>query len=120
MRRPQRLCAHPMCGELTGGKYCDRHKPIQATQRALAQKAYDAARDPELAAFYRSPEWETIRRVALMRDKGLCQHCLKAGKITYANTVHHIVEVRDDWSKRLDLANLVSLCHACHNKIHKG
>ncbi|TWK49239.1 hypothetical protein CHCC20347_1522 [Bacillus paralicheniformis] len=32
--------------------------------------------------------------------------------------VHHIVEVKQDWSKRLDLSNLESLCNACHNKVH--
>ncbi|PAE58568.1 HNH endonuclease, partial [Bacillus licheniformis] len=35
-----------------------------------------------------------------------------------ADMVHHIVEVKQDWSKRLDLSNLESLCNACHNKVH--
>ncbi|WP_250540588.1 HNH endonuclease, partial [Bacillus subtilis] len=29
-------------------------------------------------------------------------------------------EVKEDWAKRLDLDNLVSLCNACHNKVHGG
>lgn len=32
--------------------------------------------------------------------------------------VHHIIPLLDDWSKGLDMDNLESLCHACHNKEH--
>ncbi|WP_399533503.1 HNH endonuclease [Gemella sp.] len=34
-----------------------------------------------------------------------------------ANLVHHKVEVRTDWSKRLEMSNLESVCRNCHNKI---
>nr|WP_279388960.1 HNH endonuclease [Baia soyae] len=33
--------------------------------------------------------------------------------------LNHIVEVKEDWNKRLELSNLQSVCNACHNRIHK-
>ncbi|MEU3039173.1 HNH endonuclease [Nocardia salmonicida] len=33
--------------------------------------------------------------------------------------VHHKVELKEDWSKRLDMDNLEVVCIGCHNKIHK-
>ena len=57
-----------------------------------------------------------------------CYKCRKKGKITQAQTVHHINHVKD----RPDLAltqyiiteqgekkaNLIPLCNSCHNKEH--
>ena len=36
----------------------------------------------------------------------------------FADTVHHIEPVRDEWHKRLQLDNLVSLCRTCHEARH--
>nr|WP_275591513.1 HNH endonuclease signature motif containing protein [Mammaliicoccus sp. A-M4] len=46
----------------------------------------------------------------------LCQECLRQGYYQQANVVDHIIELKDDWSKRLDKDNLIPLCHSCHNK----
>ncbi len=35
------------------------------------------------------------------------------------DTVHHIEELKEDWSRRFDKDNLISLCESCHQKIHK-
>ncbi|MTV20886.1 HNH endonuclease [Staphylococcus delphini] len=68
--------------------------------------------------FYHSRAWKKLREIALDRDNNLCQMCLRKGEITDATIVHHIVYVDDDFSKALDLENLMSVCHSCHNKIH--
>lgn len=68
--------------------------------------------------FYHSREWQAVRLQVLDRDHYLCQVCKRAGRITPAATVHHIVPVRVDWSKRLDPANLETICRACHNAEH--
>lgn len=39
------------------------------------------------------------------------------GKIVKADTVHHIIPLRDDWEKRNELANLMSLSHESHSLI---
>lgn len=54
-----------------------------------------------------------------MRDHGLCQECLREGMIRVADTVHHLVPLRQDWDRRLDLNNLKSVCNSCHNTIEK-
>ncbi len=56
--------------------------------------------------------------MALTRDHGICQDCLKERKITKAQTVHHIKELREHPELSLTLENLVSLCNPCHNRRH--
>lgn len=70
--------------------------------------------------FYRKPAWRKCRMIALERDNHLCQHCLEKHDIfTPADVVHHIVYVETDFTLALQLDNLISLCHACHNKVHE-
>ena len=73
-------------------------------------------------AFYKSGAWQKCRAVAIRRDSFLCQDCLKAGKITPAEEVHHIKELTreniGDAAVTLNLDNLVSLCRKCHGARH--
>lgn len=69
--------------------------------------------------FYHSQEWRAVRRAVLERDHYLCQTCKRNGIIKTGNTVDHIVPVRVDWSKRLDIDNLETICTSCHNKKHE-
>ncbi|WP_338075709.1 HNH endonuclease signature motif containing protein [Chengkuizengella sediminis] len=99
-----------MCNNLTREAYCDEHKKE-------CNQYYDRyMRDKKSKTFYQSKEWRTVRQQALTRDRNLCQHCLKQRQITPADMVDHIVPVKVDWSLRLDLSNLQSLCNSCHNK----
>ena len=41
------------------------------------------------------------------------------GKIVPADTVHHITPLRDDWNRRLDVNNLMSLHHETHSTIER-
>ena len=40
-------------------------------------------------------------------------------KIIKADTVHHIVEIREDDTRALDITNLIPLSSSNHGKIHK-
>lgn len=81
---------------------------------------YEKQTDP----FYGTDAWHRARQLALQRDGGMCQECMrryKAGLIRKphrADMVHHIIprEARPDLA--LDLHNLECLCNACHNKAH--
>ena len=74
----------------------------------------------EYTAFYNSTQWRKLRQQVLMRDNYLCQHCLAEGVVNDKNLiVHHIVELKRDWNKRLDMENLEAVCRTCHNKIHR-
>lgn len=83
------------------------------------QRHYDKyKRDKESRVFYKSNAWEKCREVVLKRDDYLCQDCLKKGKLTPADMVHHIEELKDNPDRALDIDNLESLCNPCHNKHH--
>jgi 5-methylcytosine-specific restriction enzyme A len=115
--RPKKPCSVPGCPNLTQGRYCEQHKHKEQQDKAERNRYYDEhIRDQKAREFYHSKEWQRVRQAALMRDNYLCQDCLKEKRITPADVVDHIVPVKVDWSKRLSLDNLQSLCHRCHNR----
>lgn len=59
-------------------------------------------------------EWLTIRKAVKERDGFCCQAC---GSVENLNT-HHIRPFRETRSHEMD--NLVTLCGACHSKVHSG
>jgi 5-methylcytosine-specific restriction enzyme A len=70
--------------------------------------------------FYYSKEWRNLREYKLFLDP-FCEECIKDNKhLVPAEDVHHIIEVKDDHKKALDIDNLISLCHSCHSKITYG
>ncbi|MCE4957271.1 HNH endonuclease [Macrococcoides caseolyticum] len=107
-----------MCRELISNaeSYCNQHQSNK-TSDAYNRDRYK--HNKEYVNFYKSKEWLRVREDALKRDKYLCQVSLAKGIIRSADLVHHIIEVKDDWDKRLDLDNLQSVCFEEHNKIHK-
>jgi 5-methylcytosine-specific restriction protein A len=57
-------------------------------------------------------EWDKVRKVVLERDKGLCQVCLRDGRVTGAKTVDHIKPKAQGGTD--DPANLQVICASCH------
>ncbi|QKE75929.1 HNH endonuclease [Arthrobacter citreus] len=119
--KPLRPCNKHGCPNLTRNSYCDEHQYIKEQQDMLRAKRYDQyKRDQRSKSFYDSTLWKKVRDSVMRRDLGLCQQCKREDKVILADVVHHIVEVKVDWSKRLDKNNLEALCHSCHNKVdHK-
>lgn len=87
----------------------------------------------ELWRFYKSKYWagnkdtKGLKNEVLEEQKYECQKCLKEGKLTRADTVHHVQFVRKH--PRLALSkyytykgnkyrNLIAVCAACHNRLH--
>lgn len=66
-------------------------------------------------SFYNSAAWRKLRAVHV-KYHPLCEHCKAKGLTTPTAVVDHIIEILDDYSKRLSPKNLQSLCLACHNK----
>ena len=56
--------------------------------------------------------WQQQRERILTRDNGLCCMCSKAGRVSLATDVDHIVNKAQGGSD--DDANLQSLCRPCH------
>ena len=72
--------------------------------------------------FYFSTAWKGMREYIKKRDGYLCQDCLKKGRITPAEEVHHIIHLTPsnihDTSITLNEDNLISLCRECHRARH--
>ena len=66
-------------------------------------------------------EWEQTRKQVIKRDKGLCQQCLREGRVKRGTDVDHIVSkaeaAKRGWSREQQdaLSNLELLCKVpCH------
>jgi len=117
--RALRPCKQAGCIQLTRDVcgYCPGH--VHAAQETHSEYKRNRT-DKREQLFYTSTPWIKTRASALRRDHGLCQHCLRDDKVTLAAMVHHIIELKANWSLRLVLSNLVSLCNRCHSRIPKG
>ena len=72
----------------------------------------------ETDAIYHNKRYKRARAAALKRDEYLCQYCKRYGRMRQATITHHIKPVEIDPELAYNADNLVSLCMACHNKMH--
>jgi len=107
-------CSEPMCAALVhdGKSKCLEHRAIQKREQSNAYKHRDT--NAKFTAFYNGMPWRRLSTTH-RRKEPLCMHCLEHNITKPADVVDHIIEIRDDYSKRFDTTNLMSLCHACHN-----
>ena len=118
--KPLKPCNKIGCNILTRERYCDKHTVLSCEGRKETDRYYNKyKRNKVINSFYQSREWRMLRAEVMRRDKGLCVNCLKQGKYSQAKSVHHIVKVKDDWSRRLDMDNCKALCDRCHNEEDK-
>ena len=86
------------------------------------QKIKQLIREDKLVKFYQCKAWygkEGIRDKALERDNYECQECKRQSKVSPAQNVHHIKEVKTHPELALVLDNTESVCISCHNHEHK-
>lgn len=84
-------------------------------RRKDKERRYNASR-PSQHQVYWSSEWRRLRDWYRTRHP-LCEECLRQGRVTAAEMVHHVVEISEGGAA-LDAQNLESLCMACHNRVH--
>lgn len=77
------------------------------------------SRDQKSKKFYDSKEWRETKERVLSLDGMDVYEYMTSGRIIAADTVHHIVPLRDDWAKRCDVENLMSLSHGTHSMIER-
>ena len=58
--------------------------------------------------------WQKLRRRILERDRGLCRVCARAGRVTLAAEVDHIVNKAAGGTD--DERNLQAICRPCHQR----
>lgn len=102
------------CGKrIEAGTICqclkDRHKEYDKYSRDRRSKQY-----------YNSREWEAAREHVLQLDEGIDVYAyMTQGIVIRADTVHHIVPLKEDWSLRSNEDNLISLNHDTHSMIEQ-
>jgi 5-methylcytosine-specific restriction enzyme A len=102
------------CGKrISSGVKCDCFKG--------RHKEYDKfARDKKSDSFYHSDEWKLARKNALILDFGIDVYVyMTTGEVVLADAVHHIEPLKDNWDRRCDLSNLISLSSETHSMIEK-
>lgn len=128
MSKPRHLCNHPGCMTLIpyDRTYCAKHKykkPIDyadqkerhLVNKAIYHKRINSEHESKYIRFYKSKEWRKLSHHWLMMHP-LCESCKRRGIMRKGDVVDHIIELRDDFSKRLNKNNLQTLCYSCHNK----
>ncbi len=106
-RKPQRACQHPGCPKLTDSLYCAEHQQ-QATRHYNRFQ-----RDPESNKRY-GRAWKRIRD-RYIKAHPLCEQCEKAGRLTPAEEVHHVLPLSHGGTN--NTSNLMALCKPCHSRI---
>lgn len=133
-----KYCDSAGCNRLVpqGTKYCAVHtirKPVAGKPTAenpvknrqgnrQRHKEYDAHRRNKKAKdFYNSAAWLATRRRVMARDAGIDIYLyITEHRIVPADTVHHIVELKENYTKRCDPDNLISLSSSTHSMISKA
>lgn len=100
---------------------CGRILPVgqRCTCRPAYRRDYNRfRRDKRLQRFRASDEWKRIRQKVIERDEGLDQYVLhETGELKAGFSVHHIVPLSEDWSRRTDPSNLITLSDDTHASI---
>jgi len=103
------LKACPYCGKIHQTNYNCPHKPRYCKHNA------------QFVRFRNSKLWAAKRVEITQRDLHMCRLCAIGydnQPVKYNNdiSVHHIIPLAEDYSKRLDNNNLISLC-AYHHEL---
>ena len=115
--KPWKPCRYSRCPSLTRDTHCEGHLIDKHNDRADDQRFYDRyRRDERSTKFYKSKEWRKIRPYVFGLSHGLCDQCRGRGIITSGSVVDHKTPLKRDYSLRLTISNLWTLCHDCHNK----
>lgn len=109
-------------------KYCGRvhraENPCEAKARAEAKRR-GRKRNSRANAFRQTNDWTLMSREVRSRDKYLCL-CCKANLLGTRRTmnskdlsVHHIEPLHENFDKRLDRYNLITVCAMHHEMCEK-
>ena len=104
-------------------KYCGR---IHDTKYICPRKPVRKKKDNMILRFRNSNSWKKKRREIKERDLYLCQICIRNLYDTKVHmngkdiSVHHAVSLEQNFSRRLDDDNLLTLCERHHRMAEDG
>lgn len=98
----KRLCH---CGAIVAQTPCENCREKQRGVSKNHAKRYDS-------------KWRKLSE-RYRHDHPLCQDCDKQDIVEPATEVHHIIPISEAPDRRLDVKNLISLCHRCHQERHR-
>lgn len=102
------------CGRIHDSKYICKEKASKKKQITEADK------------FRWTSKWQKKREEIKKRDLYLCQICIRElyNTVTKYNTedlsVHHNIPINEDYNKRLDNYNLLTVCGYHHEMCESG
>jgi len=112
-----KICAAAGCRATTSKRHCTVHAAVVAKKdkEKAKKRAIESSKryDPKYKKFYSSSAWKALRNKKI-KDSPLCEHCMKRDIVKAATDIDHIIEIKDDFSMRLQYSNLQSLCRSCH------
>ncbi|ENK1244737.1 hypothetical protein AB2063_002950 [Clostridium botulinum] len=113
-----KLC--PYCGVKVPYDMEDCINKCREKRNKLRNKDYDLYnRDKESTKIYRDKRWIKLTQQCKSRFNGLDIYQLyKNNKIVYGELSHHIIEVKEDKKRVLDISNLIYLSNKSHAEIH--
>lgn len=116
MSKPKKQCNHAGCKMLIdyNQKYCSKHQHLDKSKSDYDKYSHRKKIGGKYFKFYHSKPWTKASRLYRINNP-CCEDCLNNGIIRKADVVDHVIEIRDDWTKRLDENNFRSLCHQHHN-----
>lgn len=95
------LANHQRWARSSGKQYQHKYNTVTRNRNSTKQNQYQ---------FYRSRQWQSLRREVLDRDHYICQYCGRPN----SKTVDHIVPIEYDETLKTSIDNLATICRKCH------
>ena len=92
-------------------------------RKQIRPKLVQYKHDNQSAEYYNSSAWHSLRNDYYSKNP-LCQICLDHNVVRVAEHIHHKrpflrgLNENERWLLFLDEQNLMSVCAACHSKLH--
>lgn len=112
-------CAY--CGKIHDKKYICQQK-----QKRISERQKQRNEGSEETKFRYTKAWKEKREEIKERDDYCCQICIRGNYDpirkyeTEDLSVHHIIPIVEEWDRRLDNDNLITLCRRHHEMAEKG
>lgn len=102
-------------------RYCGRTHDTSETCPLAPPKWERRNKNTQASKFRSTNAWTQKAERIKERDHYLCRVCMAEGKINGKDlSVHHIVPLASDFSRRLDESNLITLCEKHHRMAERG